>query len=133
VEYYLKLYRRLPSQDVCSWDINFTLHSSHTSLSRYILPLLLHTMVLLRAFTSLLSLLACSEFSSFVSAAPAATALSPTAQALINSVVAWQKGTGHQWDLLAAEALVTLVGSVVSGTIPSHGCTLDNISVRREW
>jgi hypothetical protein len=93
-------------------------------------------MALFRDFTTLLFLLACFEFSYFVSAAPSGptgAVLSPSAQTLVNQTVSWQQATGQQWDLLAAEALLTLVKFVETNGLPSPSCTLDNVYVRKEW
>jgi hypothetical protein len=107
-------------------------------------------MALSRVFTTLLASLACFELSYFVSASPAAplldalkpraaapnpqgAVLSPSAQTLVNQTVSGLRSTGHQWDMLAAEALLTLVGFVESNGLPSKKCTLDNVYVRREW
>ena len=84
------------------------------------------------------------EFSCFVSASSASlfhalrprgssAVLSPHAQSLVNQTVEWQKATGNQWDLLAAEALLTLVEDVEANGWQSDDCTLDDVYVRREW
>jgi hypothetical protein len=107
-------------------------------------------MALFRAFTTLLASLACFEFSYFISASPAplldalkpravapssltGAVLSSSAQTLVNQTVSGQQATGHQWDLLAAEALLALVKFVETNGWPSNSCTLDNAYVRREW
>jgi hypothetical protein len=102
-------------------------------------------MPLFLAFT-LLASLTCFDLWCFVSASPAplldtlqppskraATVLSASEQSLVNQTVAAQKATGHQWDLLAAEALLTLVEYVETNGWPSPACSLDNVYVRREW
>jgi hypothetical protein len=96
-------------------------------------------MALFRAFTTVLASLACFEFSYFASASPAppldptGAVLSSIAQALVNQTVSGQQATGQQWDLLAAEALLTLVKFVETNGWPSKSCTLENVYVRREW
>ena len=63
---------------------------------------------------------------------PSGAVLSPGEQLLVHRIVAAQLATGNQWDLLAAEALLTLVQHTETNGWPSHTCTLNNAYVRRE-